>query len=57
MSCTSPADFGQVSRVKCITLVRRRKSFGAQPAGEPGRAAGGQHVRRPGHVVAQATGL
>ena len=35
------------------TLERRRKSLARQPAGEPGGAAGRQHVRRPGRVIAQ----
>ena len=38
--------------VNAITLPARKKSLADKSAGEAGRAAGGQHVRRSGHIIA-----
>ncbi len=40
------------SRVNDSTLLERKKSAGRESAGKTGRAAGGQHVRRAGGVIA-----
>ena len=53
-TCTSGASCIRPSRVKCRDAVGPQEIVGRQSAGESGRAAGGQHVRRAGGVVAQA---
>ena len=50
--CTSSRQLRQPASLKANHAVSAQKIVRRQPAGKAGRAAGRQHVRRPGRVVA-----